>query len=795
MFVIENIGFNVRVDDNQISRNEFDTFSKFIFNEIANSRIINIDSGVIHTQKNILLFLVKVGLVDSKRIEKYMIKENIHNGFFLLLNYNYKIFWEGIQTTRLKIIMKGIDILIKVNFVTYDNLSTIMNLIDFLLNKYIKTRKNIPISKNSYTKASKLSVLLATDPILYKFKLLGDKKKYFSPYSMRCQKEHQPEIYSEKEFNELKKSNTRDISKIVKYFNHTTGEPLYYLCPINYPYFSPIIGKHPESRCMGCCQKTASNIGWKEYVLNQCLDTGQVTVQDIKKIKNEYNIPNIRHIVNYNKTFDPGRVYKLPDNISLKLNQFAGNNIFYIYAVETDIHGLNLGLYYALTMSLDITNHKDYFDNILKKIRKMPILEKNMFFLLATLTEDKNSVENLINNLSDVILNKSLTAVNAIKNRLSNIDFFIITLFRFTHDLNIIRIVDSKIRFYEVNSYRNLQRNFNGSKYTVVIQKTITSKQMGVMFYAGSDIRKAELFVRKIFYHDDPFITVFHKIINIVSVPKFQFMTASDLQTAGYDVKHIHVDGEGFCFGANIGFYIPMIPYLNEPIFKKVYNLPTREDIPTLNQIQKFIDTFNKNIKKDSKKIYPEIWFSTTKNRNDRFGILINKRLWFFKKYIDNNPWNKLPQVIREITLENANIILKNNFRTNISIDNDLYNEYLLEDKFIHIVSHQIKKNFRNKTIRDKVTELFDKKTKNLLQNILILADNKKDMLLLIDLYDYNKLTKENFNRMVFNFDMNYAKEEFYKIKGETFLCAELRKYTRQFVKYQKIKKTITMIN
>ncbi|MCB1712391.1 MAG: hypothetical protein KDH96_07925, partial [Candidatus Riesia sp.] len=634
------LGFIVRIENTTLNREEFDSFLSFVYDKIINSRIMSIDNNMIHFQRNILMMLVKFGIVDADKIEKYLLKENINNGFFLLINNNYKIFWDNIQITRMKFILKGIDAMIKVNFVTFNNFITIVNIIDFLLNKYLQT-KGKKFSSNKIiekTKLSKLSVLIATDPVLYQYKSAINRKNKFQPYSVRCQKEHQPDIYSEKEFNKIKNSDKKNIKNAVKYFNHTTGEPLYYVCSEKYPYFSPIINKHPEARCMGCCQKTPYNTGWKKNIFDQCISTGIVDAESIKMIKSKYKVSNIRHIINYNKTFESGRVYKLPDELATKMERFTQGNIFYIYAVETLTAGLNIGLYHCISYALDITDHRKFLNGVITSINKMKKIERNMYFSFSSLSRNENIVKLLIENLIDVIDKKSVDAANFIKTEVSDIAFFIQMIFKFTHDLNILRIVRNQLYCYEPFTYRNLQQNSYGSKYAIILEKDDTGKQMGLVFYGNRDIRKYDIFVRKLFFHDDPFIKSFSQFFKNIMVPHFRFTTAGDLVKMGYNVEYIYIDGYGFCFGAYIGFYIPLNPYILEPVFKQVFRLPEYNELPSLTDIENFVEKFNKFAKNDKQKklLEPSAWFSSTGKRNDRFGLLINNRLWFFNEYEDN---------------------------------------------------------------------------------------------------------------------------------------------------------------
>lgn len=129
-------------------------------------------------------------------------------------------------------------------------------------------------------------------------------------YSRICQKSHQPVPFSP---DELKSLPDNIKNKLTKYWNFTTQNEMYYLCPnTKFPYLTFIEG-HPKNYCLPCCKKNPAyrvNVSKnlynkKEKMYFKCLSEYCYTAveEDVSS----------RYIMNYGKEIDNGRIGRLPE--------------------------------------------------------------------------------------------------------------------------------------------------------------------------------------------------------------------------------------------------------------------------------------------------------------------------------------------------------------------------------------------------------------------------------------------------------------------------------------------------
>lgn len=206
---------------------------------------------------------------------------------------------------------------------------------------------------------NRLKRLKNKDPVLY-----GSKNKGIGNlYSKKCQKPHQPIIYSPTEMMFL----PEDIQKkSVKYWNFTTNSPAYYLCPDEKnPYLGFITGIHQDDYCVPCCKKadpTKAEASKKIHVYNICLDKKQYTEEDTFESVSRY-------IMSYGKEIEPERLGQPPKMISdfITFNTDIGAkstdllrspNFYLIGVYQSSKIAENIGAVYALAQALKITPEK-----------------------------------------------------------------------------------------------------------------------------------------------------------------------------------------------------------------------------------------------------------------------------------------------------------------------------------------------------------------------------------------------------------------------------------------------------
>jgi hypothetical protein len=104
-------------------------------------------------------------------------------------------------------------------------------------------------SRRDYTDIKKLRKLREQDPELYNLKKHGSTKVY----SIVCQNQRQPVIYTE---DELSAMSAKEKAKLTEYWNFTLQKPAWYGCPSSkYPHLSFMVGVHPKHYCLPCCNK------------------------------------------------------------------------------------------------------------------------------------------------------------------------------------------------------------------------------------------------------------------------------------------------------------------------------------------------------------------------------------------------------------------------------------------------------------------------------------------------------------------------------------------------------------
>lgn len=160
-------------------------------------------------------------------------------------------------------------------------------------------------SRRDYTDVKKLRKLREQDPELYNLRKHGSKKVY----SIVCQNQRQPIIYTD---DELRSMSAKDKQALVEYWNFTLGRPAWYGCPSRqYPHLSFMVGVHPKHYCLPCCNKKlrTDDESRKARVNTGCLRNHEW--------KDEADGGLSRHIMNYGKDIEVGRLSRLPQT-SLK---------------------------------------------------------------------------------------------------------------------------------------------------------------------------------------------------------------------------------------------------------------------------------------------------------------------------------------------------------------------------------------------------------------------------------------------------------------------------------------------
>jgi hypothetical protein len=248
----------------------------------------------------------------------------------------------------------------------------------------------------NYADVKKLKKLREQDPELYNLKKYGSKKVY----SIICQNQRQPLIYTQ---DEIKSMPAAEIKKLTQYWNFTLNKPAFYGCPNKkYPHLSFMVNAHPRHYCLPCCNKKqqTTDESKKTRVNSICLSKHKYS--PIDEVSGELS----RHVMNYGKDIDIGRLSKLPQsNVKQLLFNTLDNDKtlhYYVYGVAQHLPGCEYaGLVYTIAEALDTT-----IEELLAKTIKG--LDKALFntLLNGVLSDHFTSTEALIANIRDIFIHK-----------------------------------------------------------------------------------------------------------------------------------------------------------------------------------------------------------------------------------------------------------------------------------------------------------------------------------------------------------------------------------------------------
>jgi hypothetical protein len=248
----------------------------------------------------------------------------------------------------------GVDV--KVSLRTTDIRVELMNarsmreteIVQHYLTWFFDTYGKKDVAKEALSDVSKmrLKTLREKDPVLYDLKRYDPKAKV---YSVLCQSERQPTLYTPDETKLLSKSK-RD--RLYKFWNFTTQTPAYYDCAsAEYPYLSFKVGKHPSGYCLPCCRKSeaASDASLAAKIEEQCFKTYSYTDYEALSAS--------AHVLSYGKDIALGRVGRLPHAI-------AADGLF-LYGVHQDTPAVQDA---GLVFSIAAAHSRSFFQDAAKKI-------------------------------------------------------------------------------------------------------------------------------------------------------------------------------------------------------------------------------------------------------------------------------------------------------------------------------------------------------------------------------------------------------------------------------------------
>ncbi|GFR88332.1 BA71V-G1340L [Elysia marginata] len=227
--------------------------------------------------------------------------------------------------------------------------------LDSLLNGPDRLTSGLVLPGQKRPVEGRLRSLRERDPDLYDLKKFDEKA---AVYSVLCQGDRQPEMFTEEEAKTLRREKKNTKAELVKFWNFTEGRPAYYRCPSQrFPHLSFRAGEHPLGYCLPCCKKVQAPAGTKAQIVNRtCLQKLSIAGEDVEALfGNDPTAP--RHVLSYGKTVPVGRLSYAPRLLSDGLFYDTPLHLFEYRLVGVAQQTPSLsdaGFFFAVAATLDL---------------------------------------------------------------------------------------------------------------------------------------------------------------------------------------------------------------------------------------------------------------------------------------------------------------------------------------------------------------------------------------------------------------------------------------------------------
>lgn len=356
-------------------------------------------------------FLFRKGMYefDTSAIERIITASNnivLTNHYAYLSNNTVKQKWDQNYDGRIvRMSHRTTDIRFEVSDIRQHEFDIFYQyIISFIYRAYTDANVKIALeSTRSYKDVKKLRKLREQDPELYNLKKYGSKKVY----SIICQNQRQPLIYTQ---DELRGLSAQEIKKLTQYWNFTLNKPAYYGCPNKkYPHLSFMVNAHPRHYCLPCCNKKPQ-IGED----SKKMKINSICLQKHKFYGTEPNIGDAgisRHVMNYGKDIDLGRLSKLPQTSikNLLFNTIGDSALnYYLYGVAQHVPGVeNIGIIYAISEAMGL-QMEEMIKKLINELKKREWSSLFNTLLNGTLIEYFRSMEDLVISIKELFLDMKM---------------------------------------------------------------------------------------------------------------------------------------------------------------------------------------------------------------------------------------------------------------------------------------------------------------------------------------------------------------------------------------------------
>jgi hypothetical protein len=248
-------------------------------------------------------FYIRKGIFRFNPNNIFELIRELHNSYSYLYNSSVTSKWTSLyeKNRLLRVQRRYTDIRFELYSVREEEQYIIKWVISKLMGRFDKVRE--PNDK-AIEVVNKLRKLRQIDPVMYDSK----DASHGDDISKKCQKPHQPDVYTPEEFSDLGKD--PNSPHIMKYFNATTNGVSYYECNNpNFPFPRFLTGFHPQKFCIPCCKKTSAI-----DLENKRKDIHEKCLVEHKYDPEEEDDKRSRYVVGFKSVMESGRLAYLPPN-------------------------------------------------------------------------------------------------------------------------------------------------------------------------------------------------------------------------------------------------------------------------------------------------------------------------------------------------------------------------------------------------------------------------------------------------------------------------------------------------
>jgi hypothetical protein len=705
-------------------------FMKTLFEEYIFAGVVGV-KGLQQTGQFELVFRKGMTEFDPNQIERVVSMANIEmmsNHYAYLSNNTMKQKWDQLYDGRIvKLHHRTTDVKFEILNIKEKEFQILFQYLAVFVYRAMCNERLKALAVRPVGDVRKLRKLKEIDPELYNLKKYGSKKVY----SIICQNPNQPVVYTE---DEIRGMTQEQRKRLVKYWNFTLNRETFYGCPNKkYPHLSFKVGVHPKGYCLPCCKKSSSAPESKKTRINEiCLKRRVWTESEMLSAESAEEGVS-RHIVNYGKDLDLGRLSKLPQTslVSLLANTLSQPNLnYYLYGVAQNFPAVgSVGLLYSAAESLTISP----VEIVKKCIEYVKRGGDTVFMSLlnGAIAEHFATPRQFLNVLNDIFVSQKTFVPG---HRFTQWGEFFSEMLMILYEIFVFAFVDEAGRgeftyLYVNEQTRQLivqQVQQPSSRYLLVVKR---ASSVYPVFVINTESYFKTLSVEKrLFTQKDTVIRHIFSIITSNYEKTNQSKTGRQINLSlirefangkKYRIQHKYINKRNMCYGVLIDgpdgyIYVPVEYVVNVPDGISVENSAySGEKTPVkTSSLSAFISAINTFIANRHKNYAPVVLKYTLKCSGRTVGYTAEDNPAVYYVWEDDKP---LPDTrVRELLYDFNEINTAIMTRSPPVDDNrkrllgkSLYTNYLYQLFMLEFINYTEKE--RNKALRDKIRDVLSR--------------------------------------------------------------------------------------